>query len=435
MSSLYGINFMKKIIALLIIAMLGASACAFAGEKGKNSQAYADYLIWLDGLKKEMVQKGISQATIDKVYGENDFYHEKPSAVVRDRKQLEFVLSSEDYLNRVAGKIRSEKARAKYKELRPLWDKVEAKYNLPAEYIVAFWGAETNFGSHFGGYNVIDALTEMSYDKRRSDFFKKELYHALKIIDEQDFDYKKMRGSWAGAMGHFQFMPTTYHAYGVDFDGDGIIDIWDNFEDASASAANYLTSIGWDKNIPWGWEVNLPWNFDYSLSGRNKFKALSEWQKMGVVRRDGKKWSNDKDIKTAILTPEGSKGAAYLVTENFGRIMQWNRSENYALAIGLLANFAAGNKDWQKREIVKQKLKTDDVKKVQVFINKIGLAKLAEDGDLGTKTKEAVKLLQREAKLVPDGYPDEKLLRKIEQYNPEIGWAVPVPARKLHNPK
>ncbi len=426
---------MKKIITALAVAMLGASACAFAGENGKDNQAYADYLVWLDSLKKEMVQKGISQATIDKVYGSNDFYHEKPAAVVRDRKQLEFVLSSEDYLNRVACKMRSDKAREKYKELRPLWDKLEEKYNLPAEYIVAFWGAETNFGTHFGGYNVIDALTEMSYDKRRSDFFKKELYHALKIIDDQGLDYQKMRGSWAGAMGHFQFMPTTYHAYGVDFDDDGVIDIWDNFGDASASAANYLTSIGWDKNVPWGWEINLPWNFDYSLSGRNKFKPLSEWQKMGIVRKDGKKWNIDNNIKAAVLTPEGSKGAAYLVTENFGRIMHWNRSENYALAIGLLANYAAEDKKWQKRAVVRKKLKTEDVKKVQAFINKIGLAKLAEDGDLGSKTKEAIKLLQKKAKLVPDGYPDEKLLRKIEQYNPKIGWVIPVPERKLHNPK
>lgn len=427
--------FMKNLVISLVAAIFGLTACASANDKVSDTKAYKNYLVWLDGLKKEMVQKGISKDTIDKVYGENDFYHEKPAAVVRDRKQLEFVLSSEDYLNRVAGKIRAEKARAKYKELKPLWNKIEAKYNLPAEYIVAFWGAETNFGSHFGGYNVIDALTEMSYDKRRSEFFKKELYNALKIIDEQGLDYKKMRGSWAGAMGHFQFMPTTYKAYGVDFNGDGIVDIWDNFEDAAASAANYLTSIGWDKDIPWGWEVNLPWNFDYSLSGRDKFKAMSEWQEMGVTRKDGKAWKVKGNVKGALLTPEGSKGAAYLVTENFGKIMQWNRSENYALAIGLLADYALSGKPWQSRNIVKTKLKSADVKKVQAFINKTGLAKLEEDGQLGSKTKEAIKLLQKKVLLISDGYPDKKLMHKIDNYNPQLGLAIAVPERKLHKQK
>lgn len=416
-------------------AVIGVTACASASEPIKNKKAYQDYIVWLESLKKEMVQKGISQATIDKVYGENDFYHERPAAVAKDRHQPEFLLSADDYLNRIVCKIRSEQAAIKYQEMQHLWKKITDEYNLPAEYIVAFWGAETNFGQHFGGYNVIDALTEMSYDKRRSKFFKKELFNALKIVDTQKIDYKKMRGSWAGAMGHFQFMPTTYNAYAVDFDNDGIIDIWDSFADAAASAANYLTSIGWDKNIPWGWEVKLPWNFDYELSGREKYRNLSEWIDMGVVRQDGKKWQSDYDIKAAILTPDGKTGAAYLVTENFAKIMQWNRSENYALAIGLLADYALSGKKWQKRTAHGLKIKTADVKKVQAFINKLGIAKLTEDGQLGSKTKEAIKLLQKRAMLVADGYPDSKLMHKIEHYDEKSGFAVPVPPRKLHKQK
>ncbi len=415
--------------------MWSLTACAATKTEVKDEKAYQNYLVWLEDLKKDMVQRGISQETIDAVYGENDFYHERPQAVAKDRKQLEFVLTSTEYLNRVVSKTRAEQVRLKYLELKPVLERIEKQYNLPAEYVVAFWGAETNFGSNFGGYNVIDALTEMSYDKRRSEFFKKELFNALKIIEDQHIDYKKMRGSWAGAMGHFQFMPSTYNKYAVDFDGDGVIDIWDNFEDAAASASNYLSSIGWNKNIPWGWKVKLPWNFDYHLSGRSKMKPIAEWKKMGIVGANGKNINAKDEDVAAVLTPEGAKGEAFLVTENFAKIMQWNRSENYALAIGLLSDYALSGAKWQQRNLTMPKVKTEDVKKVQAFINKTGLAKLDEDGQLGSKTKEAIKLLQKKALLVPDGYPDKKLLQKIDNYDSAIGFAIPVPKRKLHKQK
>ena len=429
-------NLMKKTILILLMMLWSVAACASTKDNAiKDKKAYQDYLVWLGDLKKEMVQKGIKQETIDKVYGENDFYHEKPQAVLKDRKQAEFVMVSSEYLDRVACKKRAEQARAKYLELKKILDKVEAKYNLPAEYIVAFWGAETNFGSNFGGYNVIDALTEMSYDKRRSDFFKKELFNALKIVEDQNIEYQKMRGSWAGAMGHFQFMPSTYNNYAVDFDGDGIADIWDSFDDAAASAANYLTAIGWNKNFPWGWEVNLPWNFNYKVSGRDKFRTIHEWKKIGVTLKYDKDFKVADTTKAAIVTPEGKKGRAYLVTENFAKIMQWNRSENYALAIGLLADYTLSGRKWHSQSADNPKLKTDDVKRVQAFINKIGFARLEEDGQLGTKTKEAIKLLQKRALLVPDGYPDSRLLAKIESYEKGSGFAIPVPERKLHKSK
>ncbi len=426
---------MKNILLSLLLIMWSLTACAATNKEVKDEKAYQNYLVWLEDLKKDMVQRGISQETIDIVYGENDFYHERPQAVVKDRKQLEFVLTSTEYLNRVVSKTRAEQVRLKYLELKPVLERIEKKYNLPAEYVVAFWGAETNFGSNFGGYNVIDALTEMSYDKRRSAFFKKELFNALKIVEDQHIDYKKMRGSWAGAMGHFQFMPSTYNKYAVDFDGDGVIDIWDNFEDAAASASNYLSSIGWNKNIPWGWKVKLPWNFDYHLSGRNKMKSIAEWKKMGIIGTDGKNIDAKDEEMAAVITPEGAKGEAFLVTENFAKIMQWNRSENYALAIGLLSDYALSGAKWHQRSLAMPKVKTEDVKKIQTFINKIGLAKLDEDGQLGSRTKEAIKLLQKKALLVPDGYPDQKLLQKIDHYDSATDFAIPVPKRKLHKQK
>lgn len=411
---------------------LMVAACASANVA---SIAPKEYLDWLDDLKKEMVERGISQKTIDEVYA-IDYYHPTPVAVKSDRKQIEFVLTSDQYLNRVVNKQRVQKGQQYYRDLKPILQKLEAKYNVQGEYIIAFWGIETNFGTNFGGHNVIDALTEMSYDKRRPKFFREQLYQALKIVDDWNIDYTKMQGSWAGAMGHFQFMPSTFNAYAVDFNGDGQIDIWSSFEDAAGSAANYLTQIGWKKNEPWGMEVNLPWNFDYAKSGRGKSRTIKQWQKDGVRTTDNKKIALPEDMKASIITPEGKKGRAYLICDNFYRIMQWNRSENYALAVGILADYIKSGKNWKKVPAISaERIKTDDVMKIQVFINQLGWSKLEEDGQLGSKTRAAIKEVQKKARLPQDGYPDYQLLYKINNYNKEIGFSVPVPERKLHKAK
>lgn len=425
-------KFSRTLTLLTTAALFCVSACASANV---TTTAPKEYLDWLDELKKEMIERGISQKTIDTVYV-TDYYHPAPVAVKSDRKQLEFVLTSTDYINRVVNKIRVEKGQQNYKDLQPLLKQIEAKYNLPSEYLIAFWGVETNFGTNFGGHNVIDALTEMSYDKRRPKFFRNELYQALKIIDDWNVDFTKMQGSWAGAMGHFQFMPSTFNAYAVDFNGDGQIDLWSTFEDAAGSAANYLTKIGWRKDIPWGMEVSLPWNFDYALTGRDKTLTIKKWRSIGVMTVDNKKINLPDDLKAAVITPEGKKGRAYLVTENFQKIMHWNRSENYALAIGILADYIKTGKKWQKiPDTSAQRLKTDDVIKIQSFINKLGWFKLDEDGQLGSKTREAVKTVQKKALLPQDGYPDYQLLNKINNYNHDIGFSIPVPERKLHKAK
>lgn len=431
-------NFLRKISvskflpALYMSVCLGVAACASANV---TSCAPKEYLDWLDALKKEMVAKGISEETVSKVYA-FDYYHPTPAAVKHDRRQPEFVFTSDDYLNRVVNQKRVEKGRKYYRDLQPLLTQIEEKYALSGEYIIAFWGIETNFGSNFGGYNVIDALTEMSYDKRRSAFFREQLYQALKIIDTWKIDFTKMQGSWAGAMGHFQFMPSTFNAYAVDFNNDGQIDIWSSFEDAAASAANYLTLIGWQKGVPAVIEVSLPWNFDYALTGRHKDKTVKEWKNIGVRTPDNKPLRLSSNIKASVITPEGKTGKAYLVTDNFYKIMHWNRSENYALAVGLLADYIKTGKKWKKVSATSaQRVKTDEVMKIQSFINKLGWFKLEEDGQLGSKTREAIKKVQKKAGLPQDGYPDRQLLNRINRYNDEIGFSIPVPARKLHKAK
>ena len=230
-------------------------------------------------------------------------------------------------------------------------------------------------------------------------------------------------------------MPSTFNAYAVDYNGDGKIDIWHSFEDAAASASNYLASIGWNKDQPWGTEVKLPWNFDYALSGRQYQKTIKEWRKLGVRGKDGKPLKLKDEWKASIILPEGKKGHAYLITDNFRKIMVWNRSENYALAVGMLADYIKSGKKWKpvsQHEAVK--VKTDDVLKVQAFLNKIGWEELDEDGKLGAKTREAIKKVQKKARMPQDGYPDYQFLQKINNYNPKVGFSVPVQPKKSAKP-
>lgn len=424
----------KTYIHISFLALsLFIGGCASA-QANVTSFAPPEYLSWLENLKKDMVNRGISEATVNKVYAQ-DYYHPSPEVVKIDRKQIEFALTSTAYINRVVTAKRVEKAREYYKTLQPLLKQIEDKYGVPGQYIVAFWGMETNFGSNFGGYNVISSLTNLSYDKRRPAFFRNQLYEALKIIDTWQVDYTQMQGSWAGAMGHFQFMPSTFNAYAIDFDNDGKIDIWHSFADASASAANYLSSIGWQRRAPWGMEVSLPWNFDFSQTGRKNVKTVKEWRRLGIRTKDNKELKLDKGLKAAVITPEGKKGRAYLVLDNFNKIMHWNRSENYALAIGILSDYIVSGQPWRAQyENPALRLRTDDILQIQSFINKFFGDNLDEDGQLGTGTREAIKKVQKKANLPTDGYPDYRLLQKIKNYNPQLGFSVPVPDRKLHKP-
>ncbi len=391
-----------------------------------------EYNLWLKDLKTEMSERGISEKTLKKAFAK-DYYHESPEVVKIDRKQPEFQYTSTDYLNRVITKKRVNEARQRHKELKPLLNKLEKKYGVQSEYIISFWAIETNFGRNFGNYEVIEVLTTLSYDRRRPKFFREQLFQALQIMDKWDISPEQMQGSWAGAMGHFQFMPGTFNAYAVDANEDGKIDIWHSFEDAAASAANYLSSIGWQKGEPWGVTVTLPWNFDFTETGRQKSKTIAEWQKIGIKSADGRKLNLPLDAKASIIIPEGKKGRAYLIMDNFRIIMKWNRSENYALAIGTLADYIKSDKAWQpatKDPAVR--LKTDDIMKIQAFINKLGWFELKEDGQLGSQTRAAIQKIQKEARLPADGYPDYRLLQKINKYNPEIGFAVPVQPRKAN---
>lgn len=434
---------MKKLIYPIFCAVTVLFLCSGCATAKSEKQAAAETLAenvtppkewttWLNNLQREMKSRGISQKTLDEAYKGKNYYHKAPAVVKQDKQQVEFVLTTCVYVNRLVNKQRVTEARKQYQMLRKKHKDIEDKYNVPFTYITAFWGVETNFGQNKGKHHLIDSLTNLSYRNRRADFFKNELYNVLKIMEKNNLKEQKMLGSWAGAMGHFQFMPSTYNAYAVDYDGDNVPDIWDSLPDALASAENYLTDLGWKKDEPWGTRVQLPWDFDLKDSGRKNMKTVAEWKKLGIKTFAGQQLPFADDLKAGIILPDGYKGPAFLVTSNFNRVMIWNRSDNYAIAVVTLADYIANpDKKWTPLEATSQyTMNNEEILQIQKFYNKMYGKKIKEDGKLGSETRAAIQTLQKKAKLPADGYPDYRLLSKIQTYNPKVGWAGVMPVKK-----
>jgi membrane-bound lytic murein transglycosylase B len=316
------------LMTLTLVGMLGASPAALA----KGAEGFAP---WLEGMKQEALTAGISQPTVDGVLGKALFL---PKAIELDRKQPEMKLNMHQYLKKVVNKARIQKGREMIRQHRALLDTIGEKYGVQPRFIVALWGIETNFGGNTGGFKIVDALATMAYEGRRADFFKDELIKALKIIDEDHVDESKMVGSWAGAMGQTQFMPSSFLNFAVDENGDGKRDIWGTQEDVFASIANYLKNVGWDDELTWGRKVKLPSDFDYSFEKQELL--LAEWQLKGV-RAVGGGNLPDKPLKTKLIIPEGKEKDAFLVYSNYESILKWNRSNFFAVAVGSLADALA----------------------------------------------------------------------------------------------
>ncbi|MAE43571.1 MAG: lytic transglycosylase [Magnetovibrio sp.] len=293
---------------------------------------------WLEDLRQDALRHGVSTATLDSALSGI-----KPIARVieLDRKQPEFTLTFRQYQERVVPKARIEKGKRKLSENRTLLKKVGKKFGVQPRFIVAFWGIETGFGRITGGYPVIAALTTLAFDGRRGAYFRRQLLDALTILDQGHIDIARMVGSWAGAMGQCQFMPSSFLAYAVDFDGDGRKDIWNSKEDVFASAANYLSRSGWRDDQTWGRPVKLPQPFDLYLADLKLRKRLSEWQRMGVRRANGADLPK-RDLMASVVLAEGPAGPAFVVYNNYRAILKWNRSTFFAVAVGSLADRIGG---------------------------------------------------------------------------------------------
>jgi membrane-bound lytic murein transglycosylase B len=333
-------NFRKLLTAASVLAVLASNAPAFAQTDEKLPEFTTEgFDEWLVAFKKEASEKGISNETLEIAFAETKPI---PKVIEYDRSQPEFKLTFEQYLQRVVPQSRVNEGRAKYAENRAVIDAAAKKYGVPAQYLTAFWGIETGFGRFTGGYSVVDSLATLAFEGRRAEYFRKELMNALTIIDAGHIAPEKMSGSWAGAMGQAQFMPSTFLNYARDGNGDGKIDLWGAKEDVFASAANYLSTVGWKADERWGRKVSIPESFDLELEGRDIRKPIAEWQKLGVRMPNGGDLPK-ADMDASIVIVNDNEGPAYMVYNNFHTIMHWNRSTYFAIAVGTLADAIAGH--------------------------------------------------------------------------------------------
>jgi membrane-bound lytic murein transglycosylase B len=291
---------------------------------------------YVTSLKQEAIEQGYEAEFVEQAFADIKFYER---AVSSDKNQPEFKLTLDKYLSSRVPDWKVKQAVEKYREHQQVLEQVAEKFGVQPRFIVALWGNESNFGRIQGDYPVVSALATLAYEGRREALFKKQLFAALKILEQGHVSKEQFLGSWAGAMGQSQFMPTSFNAYAYDFDGDGKKDIWQNPADVFASIANYLKSVGWDNSLTWGRQVSLPDEFDYSLAGldKGKMKRLSEWQELGVRRYDGSDLPG-RDVKASLIMPDDEKGRIFLVYRNFHSLMNWNRSTYFGSAVGYLSD-------------------------------------------------------------------------------------------------
>lgn len=329
-----------------------------------------------------------------------------------DRRQPEFTTTFADYLNRRVNLRRILQGRLLLQQHEELLEQVTTETGVPPAYLLAFWGLETNFGSYFGNMSVPSSLATLACDPRRSSFFTTQLIAALRIIDEGAISAEQMEGSWAGAMGHVQFMPTVFLEHAVDADGDGRRDLWHSLPDAMMSAGKFLQSMGWNPNYRWGREVLLPEGFDYALADGDR-RPLAEWRELGL--RDAfDQRLDDAPIDAALIVPAGHRGPAFLVYHNFKVIMGWNRSEYYALAVGHLADRIAGAGGLQNPPPEDTPaLARETIKSLQASLNDRGFNAGTPDGILGPATRRAIRQFQAANNLTADGYPDRTLFDNL----------------------
>ena len=299
------------------------------------AKANDDFATWLTLLRDDARAAGISDETISTALSNVEL---REKVVKYDRNQPEFKMTYPIYLKKVVTAGRAAQGRQLLGEHKELLDEIGAHYGVQPRFIIALWGIESGYGRFTGGFSVINALATMAYDGRRAKFFRKELLEALRIIDEGHIAYPDMKGSWAGAMGQCQFMPSSYRAYAVDWDKDGKKDIWTNKADVFASIANYLKNARWRDDLTWGRQVSLPDGFDGKQLADDKIvKTMDEWRALGIRNVDGAPLP-DRNIKSRLVLPDGDEKMAFIVYSNFDSTLRWNRSNYFALAVGALSD-------------------------------------------------------------------------------------------------
>lgn len=375
--------------------------------RGAQELRHANFSQWLGEFRRYAATQGISESTLASAL---DGVRYRDRVIELDRYQPEFVRPIWEYLDSATSDTRVNNGREKLEANRQTALEMEQRFGVPAEIIVAIWGIESNYGSNFGDFSTIEALATLAYDGRRRDFARGELLAALRIIDQGDISAERMKGSWAGAMGHTQFIPSSFEAYAVDGDNDGHRDIWGSIPDVMASTANYLAKAGWQTGQPWGVEVELPASFDYAQTER---LSSTEWARQGVRALQGEL---PRFESAAVVVPAGAKGPAFLVGHNFRAILRYNNATSYALAVATLADKIAGRggiqRTWPRDEAT---LSRDDVKELQQRLNDAGYSVGAADGVMGPNSREGLRAFQRDQGLTPDAFATQSLLERLRQ--------------------
>ncbi len=387
--------------------MAPVPALSDSGIEADDSRTFA---ACVEELKVRARQEGISDGVVDDVLGS---VARVERVIELDRKQPEFTRTFADYYNRRVTAERVARGRALLAEHGALLERVLREYGVPPHYLVAFWGLETNFGSYFGRMPVPDSLATLACDPRRSGFFSDELLAALRIVDAGDIEAERMLGSWAGAMGHMQFLPSVFLRYAVDADDDGRRDLWGSIPDALSSAGNFLNGLGWRTGLRWGREVRLPPDFDFSLAGRQTKKPLSFWVDAGVTNAYGGRLP-PLDEPASVLVPAGHDGPAFIVYDNFDVIMRWNRSEYYALAVGRMADrIAGGGLLVQAPDAAQPPVTREQMRVLQEDLHALGYDTGEADGIFGPVTRTALSRFQKARGMIADGHPDSEALAAV----------------------
>ena len=371
-----------------------------------NSQSFEDFL---NQVRKTATEQGVSKATIDKA-----FFGLTPNLDIlkSDSTQAEFNQNFWRYVNKRVSQVRLNKGNDTLKQNASLINKASQKYGVPTYVLVAFLGLESNYGNYMGNENLVRSLATLAYDPRRSGFFTKEFIALLKLIDKNTIPLDA-KGSWAGAMGAVQFMPTNVIAYGVDANNDGKVNLWSDKEDIYASAANFLKKNGWKKGEKWGREASIPKNFDYRLTGLETKRTVNEWAALGVLRGNGSRLPNS-NFKSSLIVPMGHRGPAFLVYRNFDVILDWNRSILYALSVAYLSDRLNGNGKLTAKSIDEPLLSKVDVLQIQNTLNLLGYDTGTPDGMVGPKTRQATRMFQSDIGLVADGYVGYELFQQLQ---------------------
>jgi len=381
-----------------------ASPDAAALEQQRFAKWVADY-------RTTARASGISEATLRSAFDQVQFL---PRVIELDRAQPEFTRTVWDYLDNTVSPQRIATGQDKLQQVRAEADAAAARYGVPGTIVVAIWGMESNYGGNYGSTPVVDALATLGFEGRREDWARRELLAALKILDSGDIARDRMIGSWAGAMGQTQFLPSNFLAYAVDADGDGRRDIWGSMPDVVASTANFLSRSGWQAGRPWGVEVRLPAGFDYGRADMAVRQPSAQWAAEGVKAADGQPLPEFAD--GSVLLPAGAQGPAFLVGPNFRAVLRYNNSTNYALAVGLLAQRLGGGPDVQApwpRNL--SALSRSQMVELQTALTQRGFATGAADGVMGPATREGLRRYQRSVGLPADGYPSAELLQRLQQ--------------------